>query len=118
MADFEQSPIPAQLVVSRTADAIELRNRVVVEVRAASYRRLRGLTAVAVCASEKIPEQVADIYRAVHELEARYKGRKFTPEGHLVGSTGGSRKKTINNLRRTTEMLSEGDLGDRAAQCI
>jgi hypothetical protein len=52
MADFEQSPILAQLVVSRTVDAIELSNRVVVEVRAASYRRLRGITAVAICASE------------------------------------------------------------------
>jgi len=51
-ANFEQSPILAQLVVSRTADAIELSNRVIVEVRAASYRRLRGITAVAVVASE------------------------------------------------------------------
>jgi hypothetical protein len=51
-ANFEQSPILAQLVTSRTADAIELSNRVVVEVRAASYRRLRGITAVAIVASE------------------------------------------------------------------
>jgi len=45
-ANFEQSPILGQLVTSRTADAIELSNRVIVEVRAASYRRLRGITAV------------------------------------------------------------------------
>jgi hypothetical protein len=51
-ANFEQSPILAQLVTSRTADTIELSNRIVVEVRAASYRRLRGITAVAVVASE------------------------------------------------------------------
>jgi hypothetical protein len=51
-ANFEQSPILAQLVTSRTADTIELSNRVVVEVRAASFRRLRGITAVAVVASE------------------------------------------------------------------
>jgi hypothetical protein len=51
-ANFEQSPILAQLVVSRTADAIELSNRVTIEVRAASYRRLRGITAVAIVASE------------------------------------------------------------------
>jgi uncharacterized protein DUF6998 len=36
----------------------------------------------------KFPKQVADIYRAVQELEANYPGRKFTPDGHLVGSIG------------------------------
>ncbi len=36
----------------------------------------------------KLPEQVAAIYRAVAELEAEYPGRKFTPDGHLVGSIG------------------------------
>jgi hypothetical protein len=51
-ANFEQSPILAQLVTSRTTDAIELSNKVIVEVRAASYRRLRGITAVAIVASE------------------------------------------------------------------
>ena len=35
-----------------------------------------------------LPPQVAAIYRAVAELEARYPGRKFTPDGHLVGSIG------------------------------
>ena len=36
----------------------------------------------------KLPEPVAEIYRAVAELEARYPPRKFTPDGHLVGSIG------------------------------
>jgi hypothetical protein len=36
----------------------------------------------------KLPEQVATIYRAVAELEAKYPGRKFTLDGHLVGSIG------------------------------
>jgi hypothetical protein len=31
---------------------------------------------------------VATIYRAVAELEAKYPGRKFTLDGHLVGSIG------------------------------
>jgi hypothetical protein len=31
---------------------------------------------------------VARIYEAVSKLEARYTGRKFTPDGHLVGSIG------------------------------
>ena len=35
-----------------------------------------------------LPSQVTAIYRAVKELEARYPTRKFTPDGHLVGSIG------------------------------
>lgn len=36
----------------------------------------------------RLPEAVAAIYRAVEELSAAYPGRKFTPDGHLVGSIG------------------------------
>jgi hypothetical protein len=36
----------------------------------------------------RLPAQVAAIYRAVSELEAVYPERKFTPDGHLVGSIG------------------------------
>ncbi|MDE2133443.1 MAG: hypothetical protein KGM97_06800 [Alphaproteobacteria bacterium] len=36
----------------------------------------------------RLPRPVADIYRAVAELEASYPTRKFTPDGHLVGSIG------------------------------
>ena len=35
-----------------------------------------------------LPEPVAEIYRAVALLEQMYPGRKFTPDGHLVGSIG------------------------------
>jgi hypothetical protein len=35
-----------------------------------------------------LPEPVARIYEAVEQLEALYPGRKFTPDGHLVGSIG------------------------------
>lgn len=35
-----------------------------------------------------LPAPVAAIYRAVAELQALYPGRKFTPDGHLVGSIG------------------------------
>src|ERR1700689_4637166 len=35
-----------------------------------------------------LPEPVARIYKAATELEALYPGRKFTPDGHLVGSIG------------------------------
>ncbi len=36
----------------------------------------------------KLPDGVADIYRGVAKLEARFPGRPFTPDGHLVGSIG------------------------------
>ncbi len=35
-----------------------------------------------------LPPAVARIYEAVAELEREYPGRKFTPDGHLVGSIG------------------------------
>jgi hypothetical protein len=35
-----------------------------------------------------LPKAVAQIYRAVAELESQYEGRKLTPDGHLVGSIG------------------------------
>jgi hypothetical protein len=43
-AAFEQSPILKQLIVNRTSDTLELRNGTNIEVRAASFRRLRGPT--------------------------------------------------------------------------
>lgn len=36
----------------------------------------------------RLPRPVAAIYEAVAELERSYPGRKFTPDGHLVGSIG------------------------------
>ena len=51
-AAFEQSPILTQLIANRTADTLELTNGVSVEVRAASFRRLRGPTYIAVIADE------------------------------------------------------------------
>lgn len=38
----------------------------------------------------KLPKPVAAIYKAVDELDQLYQdyGRKFTPDGHLVGSIG------------------------------
>jgi hypothetical protein len=49
---FEGSPILRQLIASRTADAIELTNGISLEVRPASFRKLRGPTYVAVIADE------------------------------------------------------------------
>ncbi len=36
----------------------------------------------------RLPVEVEQIYQAVERLEARFPGRKFTPDGHLVGSIG------------------------------
>ena len=51
-AAFDQSPILRQLVVNRTQDALELENGITIEVRSASFRRLRGPTYIAVIADE------------------------------------------------------------------
>jgi hypothetical protein len=49
---FEGSPILRQLIVNRTVDTLELRNGISLEVRPASFRKLRGPTYVAVIADE------------------------------------------------------------------
>ena len=51
-AAFEASPILRQLIANKTQDTLELTNRITIEVRAASFRRLRGPTYVAVIADE------------------------------------------------------------------
>jgi hypothetical protein len=51
-AAFEGSPILRQLIANRTADALELTNGNTIEVRSASFRRLRGPTYLAVIADE------------------------------------------------------------------
>jgi hypothetical protein len=51
-ACFEHSAILKQLIVNRTADALELANGITLEVRPASFRKLRGPTYIAVVADE------------------------------------------------------------------
>src|SRR5262249_29868042 len=51
-AAFERSPILKQLIANRTQDALELTNGISIEVRPASFRKLRGPTYVAVIADE------------------------------------------------------------------
>lgn len=51
-AAFEGSPILSQLIANRNADALELKNGISIEVRSASFRRLRGPTYIAVIADE------------------------------------------------------------------
>ncbi len=49
---FDGSPLLSSLVVGRTTDGLELSSGIAVEVRAASFRRLRGVTCVAGVATE------------------------------------------------------------------
>jgi hypothetical protein len=49
---FDTSPVLSKLVTGRAADVLSLSNKIDIEVRGASYRRLRGMTAIAVVASE------------------------------------------------------------------
>ena len=51
-AAFERSPILKQLIANRNSDTLELTNGINIEVRAASFRRLRGPTYIAVLADE------------------------------------------------------------------
>jgi hypothetical protein len=37
---------------------------------------------------EAIPSLVKELYAVVHKLEGHFEGRKFTLDGHLVGSIG------------------------------
>lgn len=36
----------------------------------------------------KLPKEFQEIYKLTEALEKKYPGRKFTPDGHLVGSVG------------------------------
>src|SRR5262245_12389543 len=49
---LEASPILRQRVVRQTTDTIELKGGIFIEVRAASFRRLRGMTCLAAIADE------------------------------------------------------------------
>ena len=60
--NLNASPILKQLVVNRTADTIELKNNVRIEVRPASFRKLRGPTYIGIVADELAFWFVDDFY--------------------------------------------------------
>jgi hypothetical protein len=49
---LESTPIMRQLIMSRTAETLTLKTGITLEVRSASFRRIRGVTCVAVLADE------------------------------------------------------------------
>ena len=50
--DFESSPILQQLIFTRTADTLRLKDNINIEVRPASFRKLRGPTYIGIIADE------------------------------------------------------------------
>jgi hypothetical protein len=51
-ADFAASPILSQLIVNRTAESIELKGNISIQVRPASMKKLRGPTYIGILADE------------------------------------------------------------------
>ena len=60
----------------------------------------------------RLPSAVATIYRAVAELESLYP-RKFTLDGHLVGSIG----EVVAAEALGFDTLSDVSLGARCVRC-
>jgi hypothetical protein len=66
-ASFRASPVLSQLIEARTQREHRLNNGIDIEVRAADYRRLRGLTFIAVIADEAAAAR-AKWYARMREL--------------------------------------------------
>lgn len=63
-----ESPLLSALVVNKTADTIELSNNITIEVRAASFKRNRGMTCVSVTVTEPAFLPTDDSANPDHEL--------------------------------------------------
>jgi len=81
---FENVPMLAELVVNRTADTISLSNSVDLEVRAASFRGLRGPTCVGVIADEACFWAVDDAANADAEILNAVRPSLATTGGPLI----------------------------------
>lgn len=81
---FDASKILSRLIVNRTADTIELSNNITIEVRAASFRRLRGVTCVAVIATEASFFQTEESSNADVEILNAVRPSLATTGGPLV----------------------------------
>jgi hypothetical protein len=81
---FDSSKMLSRLIVNRTADTLELSNQVSIDVRAASYRRLRGVTAVAVIATEAAFWQTEESSNADVEILNAVRPALATTGGPLI----------------------------------
>jgi len=103
-AFFEASPLLSSQVVGRTGDAIELRNGITIEVRAASFRRLRGPTYVAVIADEAAywyADDGASLNPDAEILNAVRPGLGTTGGMLIVASSPYARRGVLWDLYRT-----------------
>ena len=81
---FNSSKILSRLIINRTGDTLELSNGISIEVRAASFRRLRGVTCVAVIATEAAFWQTEDSSNIDVEILNAVRPSLATTGGPLV----------------------------------
>ena len=90
------SPILRQLIVNRTADATELKNRIRIEVRPASLRKLRGPTYVAIIADELAFWYVEEFYQNPDvEVLAAARPGLLTTRGMLITASSPYAKRGV-----------------------
>ena len=83
-AAFSASPVLRQLIEARTARELRLTNRVDIEVRAADFRRLRGLTYVGIIADEAAFWSVEGSANPDTEILASVRPGLATTSGPLI----------------------------------
>jgi hypothetical protein len=101
IAAFERSKMLRQLIEDQTADTLRLKNGIDVEVRAASFRRLRGPTYVGICADESAYYYTADSGSANADTEilnAVRPGLATTGGPLLLGSSPYARRGELWSL--------------------
>jgi hypothetical protein len=92
---LEESPVLAQLVARETAEQVELANRVTINVRAASFRRLRGQTCVAAVFDEIAFFMSDESSNPDTEILAAVKPSLATTGGPLIAISSPHRRKGV-----------------------
>jgi hypothetical protein len=83
-AAFHGSPMLSTLVDGRVADALRLNNGIDIEVRAAHFRRIRGLTCIGVVASECAYWHSDDAANADTDILTAVRPTLATTQGPLI----------------------------------
>ena len=99
---FTEIPRFAALVDNITSDTISLKNRVDIQIRSASYRTIRGITAVAAVAEELSVWQSDDSRNPDREILAAMRPALATTGGTLfcIGSPHARRGEMWNTFRK------------------
>jgi hypothetical protein len=56
-----------------------------------------------------LAELIADLYKIVEDLSKKYPGRKFTPDGHLMGSIGEAVAKEVYGVKLVSASTKDHD---------